>query len=726
MNFLLKILLKILLGTALLLFSGKSVEAQNAADLKKNGEKYYENRRWADALDAFQKFQESKPGNEQVLIKIGICHLQLHHVEQARQFLNGVLERNPSANDPDLHYFWARLLHGEHDFQKAIAAYKNYLRLAPPRHPLRANVADNLKRCVAAMTISENPSVALVENLGERVNSAGDEFAPLPSVNHSNRIYFSAARAGCAGGQRDEEGLTDEFSGRWRADMFFTNLQSGGWDFATPLPSLLNSPREEIVLDFSENGQVLYYFRGFSQFAGEIFADTAGRKDEYALVPAVFQSPFQPEAGDQNPFFFNDSTLFFSSRRDGGLGGLDIWWTRRRSDGSWLSAQNLGAAVNSAYDELAPYLAPDGRTLFFSSNRLESMGGLDVFSTVFEDAKQAWAAPRNFGRGVNSAGDDSNFRFSKDGKTAFFASDRLESMGERDIFICYFKEEQAAAVARPNPIFFAEAGKNAAAETAETPAVAPVAPSQIVELEPFFYENDKDLSSPVNLKILKEAAAAVRPFPAVKLVVTVHTDETGPSKFDLYYGIKRAEIIGKTLLGEGLTTDRVVLWSAGSGFPIATNVLGQEENLVGRRLNRRVGLSAVVPLGAASPVELRTTFPAVAEVMSVAAGNQFLEKNVGLTFRVQLTTMRQILTDDAISMFEEMQIEAVPNAGEYKYVSGLCRKMSEAVALRKELVGQGFANAQIFAYLDGVRLSRQQAVGLVKKFPELAAFLKGG
>ncbi len=716
MNFFSKI---IFCASFAVLFFPQNPAAQIPTDLKKNGEKYFSNRRWQDAAMAFGQYQLQKPGNEEVLVKLGICHFQLHDAEKARQYLEYVLNQNPKADDPDLFYYLARTLHAQSEWQKAIVFYKNYLKNAPAKHVFRANAVDNIKRCVAGMAVLENPAVALVENLGDRVNSSGDDFAPVPSVNHADRLYFSSARIGCTGGQRTDEGLEDAFAGLWRSDIYFANLETSGWNFAENLGTLLNTPREEVALDFDGNGRVLYFFRGFSQFSGEIFADTSGKNDEFAVQPPTFQSPFQPEMGDQSPYFFNDSTLIFASRRDGGQGGLDLWWTRRQG-GIWAVPENLGAAVNSDYDETTPFLAADGRSLFFSSNRLESIGGLDVFSSVFDDSKLVWSPPQNFGRPVNSPGDDAFFRFSKDGKAAYFSSDRLESLGQRDIFITYFKEEQAAATQKSNPAFFGDVGKIAPDENENVVA----APSNLVSLAPFFYENDRELTGAANQKIVRDLAAAVRNFPLVKVVVIVHTDETGPSKFDLYYGIKRAEIVGKSLVAEGVPAERIVLRSVGSAYPMAKNVLGQETNPVGQRLNRRVEFRAVVPTGK-SPIELETEWPEVAEVMASESADLFREKTSGLTFRVQVAMMRQILTDDALAMFEDMQIESAPGLGEYKYMAGFLKKFADAVALKKELVGQGFPAAQVQAYIDGVNISRAAAVGLVKKFPELAAFLKG-
>ncbi|MEO6759994.1 MAG: hypothetical protein ABIO24_11120, partial [Saprospiraceae bacterium] len=110
------------LGLCLLLATG--LAAQKPAESKRNGEKYVAAERWADALPELERYQEAKPGDMGVLTKLGIVNYQLHHADKARQFLEYVLGRNPQSTDADLYYYYARTLHGQQEFGKAILAYK--------------------------------------------------------------------------------------------------------------------------------------------------------------------------------------------------------------------------------------------------------------------------------------------------------------------------------------------------------------------------------------------------------------------------------------------------------------------------------------------------------------------------------------------------------------------------------------------------------------------------
>ncbi len=691
--------------------------AQKTADLKRNGEKAFANGRWADALALLSQYQQEKPGDAAVLTKLGIAHYHLHQPDKARQYLEYVAKQNPNSQDADLFLFLARTLHGQQEFERAIPAYKSFLRVCGEKHPLRAGTADNIRRCVSGMAIQPNDNVALVENLGDRVNSPGDEFAPLISPNFTNRIYFSAAREGTDGGRRNDAGLADSVAGHWCSDMFFSNQTTSGWERATSLSGLLNTPRHELALSFGSKGQVLYFFRGFTQYSGDVFADTAGRKDEYAVTPPTFVSPMKAEEGDCNPFFFNDSTLIFASRRVGGQGGLDLYVTTH-SDSAWTEPRNLGPAVNSPYDETSPFLARDGRTLYFSSNRTESMGGLDIFKAVFEDEKLAWQAPANLGTPLNSPGDDAFFSLAADGRTAFFSSDRLDSYGERDLYIVYFKEEMAEQTRASQPNSFLEAEKLAAnAKKAEAEIKSAAIPA-------LFYNSDKDVLSPENLKVIEDAAALARQMPQATMLVTCHTDETGAAKFDLYYGIKRAELAGKVLTERGVPAARVVLLSCGPNYPLARTIIDATPNPAAAAMNRRIEIS-LATLGEKLPVEVTVQRPEVSELMAAPGAKYFDENAKGLSFRVEVATTRQILTNDALAMFSDLMIESQPGAGSYRYTAGLLKQHDKAAQLKKDLQKQGFAEATVVAFIDGVRVSKAEAVGLLKKYPHLAAYIKG-
>jgi outer membrane protein OmpA-like peptidoglycan-associated protein len=449
-------------------------------------------------------------------------------------------------------------------------------------------------------------------------------------------------------------------------------------------------------------------------FSGDLLVDTAGVKDEYKIESPVFTGPVHMQDGDATPFFFNDTTLIFASRIAGGQGGADVY-ASVYSAGAWSNPLNLGPEINTPYDEICPFLAKDGRTLYFSSNHDATAGGFDVFKCVYDPLKKQWSKAVNLGFPINSPADDTYFRLSNDGKSAFLASDRMEGLGENDLYQVYFKETQPEQLAENSRAGFAQ------------PVVALPAdqPELLTEFESpaLAYDTDKDLVSPDNLKLVQAFAEQARRFPETSVLITVHTHETGPAKFDLYNGIKRAEILGKQLTDWGLPAGRIQLRSVGAGYPIARNVLDAAPNPFGQKLNRRVEMTLAVPNDQA-PVKVQIRKPAVAAVMRAGADQVLDSLTAGVSFKVEIAVARQILNNDDLGMYTDLMIESQPGSGAFRYTAGWSKQFATAKALRDELEKRGFEGTTVVAYINGIRISKAEAVGIVKKYPELARYIK--
>jgi outer membrane protein OmpA-like peptidoglycan-associated protein len=147
----------------------------------------------------------------------------------------------------------------------------------------------------------------------------------------------------------------------------------------------------------------------------------------------------------------DERTLFFVSDRPGGLGGRDIYMCRRLPNGKWSAPINLGPPVNTPYDEDGPFFHPDGKTLFYSSNGPNSMGGFDIFRTELRP-DSTWAPPANLGYPINTPGDEIYFVLSASGLHGYYASERDDSYGEKDIYLIDFstlREEKPVASQKP-------------------------------------------------------------------------------------------------------------------------------------------------------------------------------------------------------------------------------------------------------------------------------------
>jgi outer membrane protein OmpA-like peptidoglycan-associated protein len=124
--------------------------------------------------------------------------------------------------------------------------------------------------------------------------------------------------------------------------------------------------------------------------------------------------------------------LYFVSDRPGGYGNKDIWVSRRLGHNKWSKAVNLGPKINTEYNEESPVILSDGKTLYFSSEGHESMGGYDIFYSLLDNGE--WSVPRNIGYPLNTVNDDVFFVPTLDGKQAYYASEYNDSHGDLDIY----------------------------------------------------------------------------------------------------------------------------------------------------------------------------------------------------------------------------------------------------------------------------------------------------
>jgi len=263
----------------------------------------------------------------------------------------------------------------------------------------------------------------------EGISTPADEYLGTLSPD-GDYFYFT---------RRQEVTDNSRFGGgeKTQKEFFsYSKKKNGVFGNGAPLPEPFNnaqgegSPTINITNDLiifaklvpttltGNNGNYTYknYDLYYSEYSDGAWSEPA------SLGPNVNRK----DSWESQPSLSSDGrVLFFASDRPGSLGGSDIWMTRRSSDGSWGKPINLGPTINTTRDERSPFLHTDSKTLYFSSNGLDGMGGQDVFYSKL-DEKNQWTQPKNLGYPINSNGDDVNFFVSLDGKTGYFCSRKVD------------------------------------------------------------------------------------------------------------------------------------------------------------------------------------------------------------------------------------------------------------------------------------------------------------
>jgi outer membrane protein OmpA-like peptidoglycan-associated protein len=701
-----------------LLFITPKIKAQPLSKLKTDALALFNVGKYRQSFDLLQQYQQQKGDDKEVIKALGISAFHANRLPIAKQMLFLLSDYSDKRADPSVFLYLGKTLHEELDFKGAVKAYKEFLRRAKDSDPLRKSVISDIKRCAAGMRIAIQPELALVENLGENVNSQHDEFAPLQSPNFDEKIYFSASREDVEGGLRNDEGKVDFKNGHFNSDIYSTSFENGDWVVPAHLEnSLIITPRNEVLMDFTNAGRALFFFRGLTQYSGEVMIDTFKSENELRILPLKFISPMLPEDGDVSFHVFNDSLLVFSSRRNGGYGGLDLYYTIN-TNGYWIPAKNFGPNINSPFDESTPYLSKDGRTLYFSSNSTASMGGFDVFKAVFNEDSLQFEKAINLGKPINSAGDDTHFRLTPDGMRGYFCSSRKEGFGERDIYTAIFKSYQKEQTLQ-NPIAFHLVQDKSEQRALE--AATQAAKILNYSFSPIFYDSDEDLLRGVNLNQLKYILELIKKFPSLKVILTANCNDGEKLPFDLYFTVKRTEKIAKYLIDNGLQNENIVIKSVGAQYPVAVTYIENNPNPAGEKVNRRIDIA--ITNQTTEPLKVTYEELVVSPFMINTAGDKIKRHTKGLSYKVQLLATKRLYDNELLSKFGDAMLEASGTEGIYQYTVGLFSDFAAADKMRKDLQKENVKDAFVVPYIDGMRIMGEDAKRYTSKFGDLMNYL---
>lgn len=698
----------------LLLWAPQLLDAQEPKDLLQEAEDLIEREQYQQALGALKLVAQLQDLNNEQKWWLGACLYKTGDPAAALPYLQEHLKANKP--EPTAFLYRARCVHSLHRFQEAANFYKDALRALDTKDPRRASIKTDILRCDFGRRTQRLERIAFVDNLGPAVNSKNHDLAPILSPNYSDRLYFASNRDGVEGGLRNRQGYEDP-TGQLNTDLFVTGQEELGWTPAQRMPLLINSSSNDLILDFNSDGTVLYYFKGFHLQKGRILTDTFSADGTVSLRSNRFPAPVRAEIGETDLCIFQDTLLLFSGRRPEGFGGLDLYFSLRKN-GKWTAPQNLGPTVNTPYDERHPWLAADGKRLFFSTNAPDrSMGGQDILLAVFDEGSATWLAPQNLGLPINSAAEEGWFRLAPDGIKAYFASDRHSGIGGWDLYQAFFKQPQPYQQ-RTAELHFAACLERGPLEPQLSSDTSEIAYS----FRKLFFDNEGDLTQGRNAQVLESIANVMKNYPDLQLSIRSHSDEIeNPLQYDLYFSAKRGEKVRDFLIQQGIARERLHVMALGAQYPIALAELEGQDNPAGRALNRRIdfGFFQKEP----GRLTLSVEAPIVSTFMQASEGESLRNNLIGLSYRIEVAVAGGPFNQPAYVTLPDLCIEIPESVGQYHYTAGLFNNYSDARAFRDKVGKQNFPKTIIQPYVNGIRLNQEQITRLLDDYPDLIRFV---
>lgn len=636
----------VLVGILLLLLTSHafaqdfSIIDGRAIRFYKEGEQLILERRYDAALEKFKdainreaSFLEAYVKMSQLLITMGNLEEAERVAESGRSRLSG--KNATPKHSADIGWVFSNIYLQKGEFEKA---YKQFEAIDPLLDDsFRSHVYyKEMKTQMEFLKTQLGKSMSIEkEKLEAPLNQFQLQYFPVLTAD-GRQILFT---------KRDGTGNYD------KEDIFTSFLgESDEWSVPRSIASTINSQYNEGTCSVTADGNILIYTSCDAP-------DSEGSCDLYVAykVNGTWQRPrnmgkkVNSRSWDSQPSLSADGRiLFFSSNRKGGYGGNDIWYSVRLADGSWAEAKNLGEIVNTAKDEISPFMFFNNEILFFASDGHQGFGGMDIFLSRVKDGK--FTKPENLGLPINDQLDQValfitaqkdyayftelassengrdrsllyRFKFPKDiylGENLTVTGGRVfnsktgdpidatlslvsltndstlyefKADGKTGEFMMLYPEKSISGLYVEKKgylpkIYNVERDKLQNVKDLEV-QLTPVASGEEFVFENVFFDFDKYNLKQESMSSLKRLVKFLNENPNVNIMVTGHTDNVGSSAYNQTLSLQRAKSVQDYLIQNGMHPGRVLVEGKGDKEPMVPNTNSQNQAL-NRRITIRV------------------------------------------------------------------------------------------------------------------------------------------
>ncbi|WP_140936650.1 OmpA family protein [Sphingobacterium lumbrici] len=574
------------------------------------------------AVSYLKKAVELDPDFATAYQQLGDIHRQTENYAQAIEYYKSVLKLDPKLTSLTKYGLGESLLN-EGKYQEALTYLEDYAKnnlTEKSRRQIDKYIAD----CLFAIKYTEQNTVHL-QKLPTTINTSDDEYFPKLTADNKTIVFTRKVNN--------------------QENFFESEFDSNNWSEAKKLTGKINSEAfNEGAHCISPDGKYLF-FTGCNRPNGMGSCDIYVSKKENGEwgTPYNLGAPINTKGWESQPAISADGkTLYFVSNRTGGIGGYDIWKSTLNELGKWGNPENLGKEINTPFDESAPYIHADNKTLYFASNGWPGFGRLDLFLSHVDTAGN-WSHPENLGKPINNHYNQTAIHVSINGKLGYLAAQ--DSSRQLDIFTF-----QLSQLIMPDPVAYiqgqvidAENNRPLAAKVSVTNTdnqqvvyediadyidgkfiatlpigfnyavhiqhqgylfdskqyalddlkftnekfeanilLQPIKVGGTITLNNIYFDINKYVLLPTSKSDLTLLLAFLKLNPLIMIEVSGHTDNTGTKDLNQKLSENRAIAVANYLCANGIAKNRITTLGLGDERPIATN-----ETEEGKQLNRR-------------------------------------------------------------------------------------------------------------------------------------------
>jgi peptidoglycan-associated lipoprotein len=399
----------------------------------KGADEAFEDKKYVVAIERYKKAQSKLKNNkaekDRVSYQLAECYRLTGNPKAAKAQFKRLHKTGYDKKEPILLLHYADIMKGATFYDDAREFYNLYTEAVPddPRGPAGIIALDLIEQWL------EYPSKYEVEYI-KKINSRQSDFSPTWSNDNFNEIIFTSTREGSTGKN------TDEWTDQNFSDLFVTRIdRKEEWGE----PTLLDNSEEGVNTEANEGAGAMngaYNTMYFTRCPNEDKKINGCQIYSSRRTGRIWSKPEMVRLSNDSSDAFghpaiseNELLIYFTSNREGGFGGNDIWVAFRDTKEDEFSRPfNLGPVVNTPGDEMFPYLRSD-TVLYFASDGHPNMGGLDIFLTTI-DEEGNWSQPENIKPPMNSEFNDFGIIFHPEEERGFFSSDRRGRKGMEDLF----------------------------------------------------------------------------------------------------------------------------------------------------------------------------------------------------------------------------------------------------------------------------------------------------